>query len=48
MPKISSPSLVRNPENEASSPSIETLRQRTHAAVSNAIRLTEALRRLTR
>jgi len=43
MPKISSPSLVRNPENEASSPSIEALRQRTHVAVSNAILLTEAL-----
>jgi hypothetical protein len=41
MTKISPLSLVRNQENEASSPSIEALRARVQTAVSNAITLVE-------
>jgi hypothetical protein len=43
MPKISSLSLVRNPENEASAPSVETLRERLRDQVSNAILLADRL-----
>lgn len=43
MPKISSLSLVRNPENEVSAPSIETLRERLQSEVSNAILLADGL-----
>ena len=42
MPKISSLSLVRNPESEAAAPSIEVLRSRVHEAVSNAILVVDA------
>ena len=41
MPKISPLSLVRNQENEASAPSIETLRARVQTVVSNAITMVE-------